>query len=212
MSKCNPYKKRIIFFAIGCLFIVISVFLCEALRRCNVTDSIREYFVSSQLKKEGIIKEINRIKKYNTVLTGNTGVLNDEISIIQPIDISDEMIEYKRVMVEFATFINKNDSKARLYVDVIQGDECSTYEVEFQNINNNDILKFDFETTNLKSGEAYFKIYTKDSDNNNYLGLFTMDSGDYSNVQINGIEQDYSLIMSIYIPSDKNESEFIKLN
>lgn len=129
--------------------------------------------------------------------------------IEQSINMGEEISENETLMLGFlmATYERKNVGK--LYVELIQENETEVFEIDMENIADNEECRLIFHTEKFHSGELKVKIYSDDSTWENCVALYAANNLDtYEALCVSGEKTGKNAVIQVYIPSIFAKSDF----
>lgn len=150
------------------------------------------------------LNEIDKMDKYlyksysdvigdNINNIGNAGK-NDILS--QNIKITDEMLLYKNIILEFYVDIDSKD-KGKSIIEILQDDYNESFEIDHSKVDSNGNIRITLDSSKIKEGNLLISIknYKKDYDLVSYYKYFKLEK--YSDMKLNGAKENGRLCYKI---------------
>lgn len=129
--------------------------------------------------------------------------------MVQSIAVDEEILSNDTLMLGLYMATYARENKGRLYVEISQGSEVQTYQMDMGEVEDNTEMKLLFSTAKFHAGEINVRVYSPDGNGENCVGLYTVDNLEtYGEIFVNGEETDKNAVIQLYVPSKYAASKF----
>lgn len=200
MEIINKKRKLLIVFVV--ILCLMYIFAVSGLM-FHTDDALAQYGKELAGYKERI---------YN-VKMGESGIEVFPIigaeGVIQPIAVDEEILSNDTLMLGLYMATYARENTGRLCVEISQGDESQTYEIDMGEVEDNTEMKLLFSTQNFRVGEINVRVYSPDGNGENCVALYAVDNLEtYEEIIINGEKTDKNAVIQLYVPSKYATSKF----
>lgn len=200
MEPINKNRKLLIVFVM--ILCMMYIFASTGLMFC-ADDALAQYGKALAGYEERI---------YNVKMGENSieviPIIGAE-GVEQSITVDEEMLSNDTLMLGLYMATYARENTGRLYVEISQGSEIQTYEMDMGDVEDNTEMKLLFSTAKFHAGEINVRVYSPDGNGENCVGLYTVDNLEtYGEIFVNGEETDKNAVIQLYVPSKYAVSKF----